>query len=51
MKFNPGLLKYEPELPLRKNKKFKINIDWKWIIFPSLILIILIITMRIIFSN
>jgi len=32
MKFNPGLKKYEPELPLKKlNKEIQIKVDWKWI--------------------
>jgi cytoskeletal protein RodZ len=34
MKFNPGLSKFEPELPLRKSrKKFKLKINWVlWLI-------------------
>ncbi len=44
MKFNAGLKKYEPELPARKtNEKLKVEFDWKWLIFPLLILIVFII--------
>lgn len=42
MKFNPGLKKYEPELPLRKRgRKVQSKVDWKWIliILGSLIII------------
>jgi len=41
MKFNPGTMKYGPELPLRK-KKAKIKFKW-WAVI-TLIIIILIIT-------
>jgi len=36
MKFNPGLEKYEPVLPLRKVNK-KIKIEW-WVIIALMIL-------------
>ncbi|MBI3623069.1 hypothetical protein HY212_03240 [Candidatus Pacearchaeota archaeon] len=32
-KFNPGTMKFEPILPLRKtNKKVKLNVNWWFII-------------------
>ena len=40
MKYNPGLGKFEPELPLRKTrKKFKLKISW--ILFLILLIAIL----------
>lgn len=43
MEFNPGRQKYEPVLPLRKNKsRTKMKVDWKWIIILIISVIILI---------
>ena len=44
MKFNPALNKYEPILPTKNsNKKLKVQIDWRWLIFPLVLLILFII--------
>lgn len=52
MKFNPGTLKYEPELPKKKNnKKRKIKIDWRFIGFLIIILIILLGIFLIVLKN
>lgn len=32
MEFNPGTMKYEPVLPLRKERENKVSFDWKWVI-------------------
>jgi hypothetical protein len=37
MKFNPGLKKYEPELPLKKSDK-KVMIKFNWIKFLLILL-------------
>ncbi|MEK6859797.1 MAG: hypothetical protein AABX54_03205 [Nanoarchaeota archaeon] len=42
MRYNPGLGKYEPELPARKTrKKTELKIDWKWLIIFIIIIFIL----------
>lgn len=42
MKFNPGLQKYEPTLPiLKKGKKPKIKVDWSIIILLILAILAL----------
>ncbi len=40
MQFNPALLRYEPNLPLKKseNRNKKIKIDWAWIIILLVLL-------------
>lgn len=44
MEFNPALNKYELVLPIKSsNKKLRVQIDWRWLIFPSILLIFLII--------
>ncbi len=44
MEFNPALNKYEPVLPItNSNKKLKVQIDWRWLIFPLILLTLLII--------
>ena len=43
MEFNPALMRYEPSLPLKKSHDNKaINIDWKWVIFILLSIIVFI---------
>ena len=42
MKFNIGLEKFEPELPAGKsNKRFKSEVNWKWLIVFLILLLIL----------
>lgn len=44
MKFNPGTLKYEPKLPLRKtNEKIPLKNKLKWILILILIMILLVV--------
>jgi len=42
MKFNPGLQKFEPQLPLRKEKKkirIKVKVSWFWILLLIFVLL------------
>ncbi len=49
MKFNPGLQKYEPSLPLRKTgKEVKVKMDLKDIIIGIIILILIVVFMLVI---
>ena len=43
MKFNTGLHKYEPELPLKKvGKKPQLKIGWTWWITIAIVVIVLV---------
>jgi len=42
MKFNPGLKKYEPDLPVKKGPMKSIKVDWWWIILISISIILII---------
>lgn len=46
MKFNPGLEKYEPELPfLKKSKKLKVKVEWIPIVLAIIAIVAFIILM------
>lgn len=51
MKFNPGLQKYEPTLPLKKIGKTKVKINWAELIFFIIGIIILMTIFFIVLKN
>lgn len=40
MDFNPGTMKFEPRLPIRKGKnKEKVNLKWFWIVIAVILIL------------
>jgi len=51
MEYNPGLHKYEPILPMKKTKrKLKIEVDWKWVVWTIISVILAIVLLSILFN-